>query len=251
LITLFEADAKSESQQLDPRSKLMGIVLFNGIVLFIKSLSLLFICLLVLTVILLYLRWNVFRFLRVGLILSLSLFIVIGFLFWTAKFQNLQHSTEIVATMRAILRFIILATSGLWFMFTTSVSRFIYSLEKMRLPFPLIFVLSIAIRFFPHCLREMELIMDNARSRGVWGWALILHPYRSARALLFPLLVRSLKKADALALAATIRGFGGPTPRSSRQRVGFQQKDFLFLFSILILSLSLFWADRWIMVQWG
>lgn len=235
---------------MDPRSKLLGLILFNGIVLFIESLPLLFLCLLVLTVTLICMRWNIFRSLRIGLILSLAFFIASVFLFWSGKFQS-PHCPEIMATMRAILRFIILVTSGLLFMLTTSVSRFIHSLEKMRFPFSLIFVLTMAIRFFPHCLREMELIRDNARSRGVWGWALILHPYRSCRALLFPLLVRSLKKADALALAATIRGFGGPAKRSSRQRIGFQREDFLFLFSLLILSLSLLWADRWILVQWG
>jgi energy-coupling factor transport system permease protein len=195
------------------------------------------------------LRWDVFRLARAGLILSLA-FIAGGFLSWFVKFQS-PHCLEIMAAMRAVLRLIILAASGLLFMLTTPVSRFIRSLEKMRLPFSLIFVLTMAIRFFPHCLREMELIRDNARSRGVWGRALILHPYRSCRALLFPLLVRSLKKADALALAATIRGFGGPAQRSSIRQTGFQKGDFLFLLSLLILSLSLLWVDQWLQVRGG
>jgi len=251
---LFEASFESEgSCRLDPRSKLLGLILFNAIALFIVSLHLLFLCLLVLAVTLMRLKWDVFRFTRAGLMLSLA-FLAGGFLFLFlflfGRFQS-PYCLELLAAIRAILRLIILATSGLLFMFTTSVSRFISSLEKMRLPFPLIFVLTVAIRFFPQCLREMEMIRDNARSRGVWGWQLILHPYRSCRALLFPLLVRSLKKADALALAATIRGFGGPVQRSSIRQTCFQREDFLFLVSLLFISLSLLWVVQWLMVRWG
>lgn len=233
---------------LDPRSMLLGLIIFCLTALFLKAIPILYLYLFIPLGILGYLNSDLLSF--KGIHMAAFFFLpACGLLYWWGK-SRIPFNPEAMATALAILRIFIFMASGLLFIFSTSLSRFIHSLEKMHIPFSFIFVLTMAIRFFPLMLREMECICDNAKSKGIGMRQWILHPCQSGRAFLFPLIIRSLKKADALALAATTRGFGSPIRRSSVKKLHFSSRDCIFLLSLLILVLSFLWLDKWILLKW-
>jgi len=100
-------------------------------------------------------------------------------------------------------------------------------------------------------LREIEFICDNARCKGVGLRHFILHPTQASRAYLFPLVIRSLKKSDTLALAATTRGFGAPIKRTSLQKFDFQGVDYFFIISLMLICIFFLWFDYYAPMLWG
>lgn len=112
---------------------------------------------------------------------------------------------------------------------------------------PAIFVLTVALRFFPLMLREINLVKESAYGRGAVRWkGFFRHPYRTFRALFIPIVIRSLKRADSLAVAATVRGFGAPVSRTSLYTLCIGWKDYLFLSVVPGISLSFLLFDIWI-----
>ena len=240
--------AQGKGYSFDPRLQLLGLILSCLTALFLKTVPVLYLYLFIPLGIIGYINLDFLSFKGIQSILFLSL-LACGCLYWWGKSQ-IPSNLEAMATARAILRVFIFVACGLLFVFATSLPRFIHSLEKMRVPFSLIFVVTMAIRFFPLMIREMEYINDNAKNKGLGKGRWILHPCQSGRAFFFPLVIRSLKKADALAMAATTRGFGAPIPRTSIHKLKISTQDFLFLLSLLILLLFLLLLDRWILLRW-
>ena len=232
----------------DPRLQLLGLVLSCVTALFLKSVPVLYLYLFIPLVVIGYLNPDFISFKGIQSIILISL-LACGYFYWWGKAQ-IPSNPEAIASARAILRIFIFVALGLLFVLTTSLPRFIRSLEKMHVPFSLIFVLTMSIRFFPLMIREMEYINDNAKNKGLGKGRWILHPCQSGRAFFFPLIIRSLKKADALALAATTRGFGAPPPRTSIYKLKIRPQDYLFFLSFLVILLSLFWLDRWVLLRW-
>jgi len=183
----------------------LGLILSCLTVLFLKAMPVLYLYLCIPIGIIGYLNPDFLSFKEIQSIVFFSL-LACGCLYWWGRSQ-IPSNPEAMAAARAILRVFIFVACGLLFVFATSLPRFIRSLEKMHVPFSLIFVFTMAIRFFPLMIREMEYINDNAKNKGLGKGQWILHPCQSGRAFLFPLVIRSLKKADALALAASISSF--------------------------------------------
>ncbi len=234
---------------IDPRAKMAGLILFCLLSFFLHTVPVLLAYLSIPIIFLIFLKpsGRFFTKMEIGAGLFLSACILLYF--W-ARAQCPIH-LDGIASARAIVRVFIFTGSGLIFMLTTSSSRFILGLEKLHLPPPLIFVLAIAIRFFPHLLQEMELISNNLQGRGIGFYQWLRHPVYSGRAFIFPVVIRAIKKADTLAMAATMRGFGAPIPRTCRQKLTISTPDYLFLISLLIIGLIFFYCDRYAYLKWG
>lgn len=98
--------------------------------------------------------------------------------------------------------------------------------EKLHIPYKYAFTFTTALRFVPVFSQEMNAIMEAQTARGVEYDT--NNPFRKMRLMLplcFPLLISSVGKTDATALAAEQRGFYLRTRESSYRRYPFGALD--------------------------
>lgn len=80
--------------------------------------------------------------------------------------------------------------------------------SKCRLPYKYAFTITTAIRFIPLLMEEMSGIMEAQKARGVqFDTGNILKRFSLMVPVTVPLLVSSVKKVDAIAIGAELRGF--------------------------------------------
>lgn len=132
-------------------------------------------------------------------------------------------------------QFALLIMSASFLTMTTTPSGLVTGLERLLRPFRFIGVpshdvavmVSVALRFVPTILQEMRNIREAQTARGAdFGTG---SPYRRMRAviaLLIPLISNTFRKADDLATAMEGRGYGGG-PRTSMHELHLTSKDFL------------------------
>jgi energy-coupling factor transport system permease protein len=116
---------------------------------------------------------------------------------------------SVVWLAAAELRFLIVAMWMFVFIYTTSVSDIAATLLALRLPLPVVFVISLALRLVPYTSRSLETIIAAQRLRGWSGGG--YNPItigRQAIALARPLLRRSVTVVEQISMAVQIRGFG-------------------------------------------
>ena len=98
--------------------------------------------------------------------------------------------------------------------------------EKLHIPYKYAFTFTTALRFVPVFSQEMNAIMEAQTARGVEYDT--NNPFRKMRLMLplcIPLLISSVGKTDATALAAEQRGFYLRTRESSYRRYPFGALD--------------------------
>lgn len=98
--------------------------------------------------------------------------------------------------------------------------------SKCRLPYKYAFAITTAIRFIPLFMQEMGQIMEAQKARGVcfdtrnvFKKAALMVP------LAVPLLVDSVKRTDAIAIGAELRGFSLRGPASAYHTYPFGARD--------------------------
>ena len=115
--------------------------------------------------------------------------------------------------------------------------------EILHVPYRYAFTFTTALRFVPVFSQEMNAIMEAQTARGVEYDT--KNPFKKVQLMLplcIPLLVSSVGKTDATALAAEQRGFYLRTRESSYKRYPFAAADYaaLFIAAALIVSGVLF-----------
>lgn len=111
--------------------------------------------------------------------------------------------------------------------------------EKLHIPYRYAFTFTTALRFVPVFGQEMNAIMEAQTARGVQYDT--KNPIKKMQLMLplcVPLLVSSVGKTDATALAAEERGFYLRTRESSYKRYPFEVKDYL-VFALCIVLIVL------------
>lgn len=236
--------------RLDPRTKiglLLGVTLLS---VYIDNI----IILLVLETLLLSLAvisetfWRMIRFLLFFFIFGLIAVIVLALI--TGNFNySLVYFSPFFA------RFGLMVTAGLIFAFTTSPNNLAQALEKMHFPAPLSFTLTITLRYIPTLAREAGAIMNALKLRGInlSAWDIIRRPSYFYRGIIIPLLIRTLKLSDEIAIAAESRGFNGENGRSSLSKLKIGIKDISFAVFMVIFCFTLLWADKSLLltISWG
>ena len=108
--------------------------------------------------------------------------------------------------------------------------------EKLHIPYRYAFIFTTALRFVPVFSQEMNAIMEAQTARGVeYDTA---NPFKKLKLMLplcVPLLVSSVGKTDATALAAEQRGFYLRTRASSYKRYPLAARDV----AVLVLCVAL------------
>ena len=182
---------------------------------------------------------------------SVLKFMIFFLMFWvlaivitTIITGDIAYSVEYFSPFFA--RFFILIAAGFLFAFTTPPQKLAQALQKLKVPPSIIFTLTITLRYIPTLAREAESIVNALKLRGIKikGMDLIKNPSYFYRGLIIPLIIRTIKMADEVAIAAESRGFKSNNHRSSLNDVKLGKNDYSFVFVTSILLIFVFMIDK-------
>ena len=219
--------------KLDPRTKILWLVGLTFLVFMIQAkIPILIIFGIVLISILLSklpLK-AVWRSSKLFLILFTIAYIVLfSLLLWSFK-------RGVVDGFFFSLKFNVLILSSILFAMSTSPRDLMLSLTKMKVPFEIAFMLTLAIRFVPVITREINHVIAAQKARAYKIKFSIRHPIQSVKTfipILIPTFNLLLTKAFDLSLSIEARAFRAKEKRTYPPRLKLELKDYL---SILILA---------------
>ncbi len=226
---------------LDPRTKMLLVA--GGLVLFLFSYDLLYIIILsILTAICLVMTKAYQNLRRVWFILvTIAVFTM---LIWSTItpgekviWRFITEESVIFATMTT-LKIVFMILWGLVFLSTTRNEEIIFGLVKVRIPYPLAFAFSTALRLVPTFLGAGATVAQAQRSRGLeLGSGNIFQRIKRYIPLLAPIFLISLRNTDQLAMALESKGFGRKGKRTFylESRFGYRDLVALFLFALVAL----------------
>jgi energy-coupling factor transport system permease protein len=121
---------------------------------------------------------------------------------------------------------------GLVLAFTTPPRKMASALKQLRLPQSILFIFILALRLFPVIIKEYQYILDSVRLRNLSIVRVLLF---QPQLVIFPILVRSVKLSDELALSAETRGFSMQNIQLPSYRLRFTLIDFAFIIGIIFV----------------
>lgn len=247
--------------RLDPRSKLIAMILYIIIVFwannFITNLIML-----TFTLVVIFLSQVKLSFFfngikpMVGIILFTTIFQMLftqgGEVFlslWIIKITSYGLSQAALIFMRFLL---IILFSTLLTLTTTplsladAVESLLKPLERLKVPAHEIgLMLSLSLRFVPTLMDDTTRIMNAQRARGVdFGEGNLIQKVKSIIPILIPLFASSFKRADALAIAMEARGYQGGDGRTKYRLLRWTTKDSLTILVIISLGIFLFFLKK-------
>ncbi|MDO5726038.1 MAG: energy-coupling factor transporter transmembrane component T [Tissierellia bacterium] len=152
-----------------------------------------------------------------------------------------KEGIDMAAKMAIRLIMLIMGTSMLTL--TTSPIQLTDGLESLLSPlkkigFPvhsLAMMMTIAIRFVPTLIEEMDKIMKAQMARGAdFDTGNIFQRAKSLVPILVPLFISALRRADELATAMDARCYRGDDGRTKLNPLKYEQRDFVALFCYLV-----------------
>ena len=243
--------------RLDPRSKLLALLLFILIIFWANNPltnGLLFIFVFFL-IFLSKIPWSFF-FKGLGSMLFLIAFTTLFQLFFTTRGATLFQFSFLKITDGGLAqagiifcRFVLIVIFSTLLTLTTTPLSLADAVEALLKPltifnFPvreLGLMLSMSLRFVPTLADDTTRIMNAQRARGVdFDQGSLLHKVRAFIPILIPLFASSFKRADALATAMEARGYQGKTERSRYRQLSWKWLDSVSLLILLLLGLLLF-----------
>ena len=247
--------------RLDPRSKLIAMILYIIIVFwannFITNLIML-----TFTLVVIFLSQVKLSFFfngikpMVGIILFTTIFQMLftqgGEVFlslWIIKITSYGLSQAALIFTRFLL---IILFSTLLTLTTTplsladAVESLLKPLERLKVPAHEIgLMLSLSLRFVPTLMDDTTRIMNAQRARGVdFGEGNLIQKVKSIIPILIPLFASSFKRADALAIAMEARGYQGGDGRTKYRLLRWTTKDSLTILVIISLGIFLFFLKK-------
>ncbi len=142
--------------------------------------------------------------------------------------------------LRSIPSMNVLLAIGLNF----SVQGFVGTMKSVRLPRLLFLPLLVFCRFVPEFVDVVRQLRDAVRMRGfsVGFGSAILHPFQTIRLTVIPLIVRTLRMADNLSIAAEMKRVGYAKKPTQLRTLRFRRLDFAVLaVTILVSAVLCFW----------
>lgn len=139
--------------------------------------------------------------------------------------------------LRSIPSMNVLLAIGLNF----SVQGFVGTMKSVRLPRFLFVPLLVFCRFVPEFVDVIRQLRDAVRMRGfsVGFGSAFLHPFQTIRLTVVPLVVRTLRMADNLSMAAEMKRIGYAKRPTHLQSLRFRRIDFAMLAVTALLSVAL------------
>ncbi len=151
----------------------------------------------------------------VYLVLALTWVFSLGCL-WLMGFYIPRMAEQTLAqTLVPFLRMWPLLNMALTVSLTMETGRALVSLKQMRLPRIIYLPVMVALRFIPGFFNDLKQLRECLLLRGIRVdfKLLVCQPMRTMRLLVVPMVIRALRLADELAVAAELKqvGYGTPT----------------------------------------
>lgn len=110
-------------------------------------------------------------------------------------------------------------------------SELMLSLQKIKVPKPIIVMICILIRFFPVLSKESIAIRNGMKARGLFSnWKdFMRNPFLVYECFMVPLIIRCIKLSDELGATAELRGLNADKKRTCIYEVYFGLKDICVL----------------------
>ena len=210
---------------LDPRTKIIILVIlsfmvFNDVSLYISGILVLipFICLLF---------SNHKR--------SALIYIVVYLLAKYIQIYILPTATGLTAIILitfsyTVSRMMPILMMGYYTITTTKVSEFISSMEKSNIPRDIIIPVSVVFRYIPSVFEEIKSITDAMKMRGFGlNFKSLQNPLKLIEFYMIPILISAVKTADELSAASLTRGLSNPEPRTHLFEVKLTKWDYSLL----------------------
>lgn len=130
---------------------------------------------------------------------------------------------------------------------TDAIEYLLHPLNHVQVPVHAIaLMLSIALRFVPTLIEEVQTIMNAQRARGMdFDQGSFIQRLKNVIPLLIPLFVSAFQRADELAIAMESRGYQGGVERTKYRQLHWQGRDHVALACVLAVS-ALVLALRWL-----
>jgi energy-coupling factor transport system permease protein len=240
-------DKDSFIHSLDPRIKLLFFILSALLVFFLNLLGILFYSLFTFCMVLISFSYkNIYRVKFI--MISIFLF---SFLIWALTNQSGvmlfgPFSTGgIELGLISGLRLILLMSIGVMFISTTRIEDLSVALVKIGFPYKIVFSFTTALRLIPLIISSVDDIKNAQKLRGIGQGEKKRSPIRQLKEqapLIIPVITKTLKRTNDLAIALEVKCFGLFTTRSFYNSISFTKRDFVFLivlFAALLISLLL------------
>lgn len=251
----------SPVHRLDPRNKLILVILYIVALFFIRTFTGFGIMALTLLIMILFSRVPIGKVLKsVRAVIFLVLFtMVLTFLFYKGEASDLiaewwifhLYWQGLISAAKLSLRLILLVMGPALLTLTTTPVELTDGLESLLKPLALIklpihelaIIMSIALRLIPTLIEETDKIINAQKARGADFESGNL--FKRAKALipvLIPLFVSSFRRADELADAMDSRCYRGAKGRTRMKVLRFRWSDlvaFLFLAAVFFVILLL------------
>ena len=248
--------ANSMIHSLDPRSKLMAVLLYI-VALFLVKNPLWYIVFLIITVAEFRLAKVPFRFFLKGL-KPIIILLVFTFVFRTlatpgevlAEFWIFEVTREgLIKGAQLASRIALMIVEASLLGYTTTpkemsdgLAQAFRPMQKIGLPVDEMSVMvMIAFRFIPVMLEEANDLMDAQASRGVeFENCSVFTKMKNVFSLLMPLFIGSIERSSELAMAMEARGYSADRPRSRMEPLVYCRNDkAVYAFSVLLLAAAI------------
>lgn len=224
--------------KIDPRSKLFVILLYLILGIIYQSLPELTILLIIV-----FIHLALGKCIRRYVITLLGLF---PFLIIVYVINYLTYYSLINAFI-PIYRFIIFIAILDIFFLTTDPDDFSLTLSEMHLPLNISLSFSLALRFIPSMINQMNEIIDAQLSRGLQlDRGNIITRIKNYLPILIPLIILSIKKSIEVAESLEIRGVAPGVQRIPYKRLKIKSIDYIYLIVNIISFLLLLFIGKYI-----
>ena len=248
--------AQSPIHRLDPRTKIIGTLVYILMLFFIKN-FLGFIAAMILLGMIVKVSKVPFRYIVRGLkaIVFLLLFTVIFNMFlikgdpliqfWIFTISKQGLYTAGFMGLRLILLIIgssMMTLTTTPIQLTDGIEKLLRPLKKIRVPVhDIAMMMSIALRFIPILLEETEKIMKAQQARGAdFESGNIIQRAKSMIPILVPLFLSAFRRAGELATAMEARCYRGDAGRTRMNELRYQNQDFIAFILITAGAFGLF-----------
>ncbi|MCQ4085474.1 energy-coupling factor transporter transmembrane protein EcfT [Saccharibacillus sp. JS10] len=234
-------ERKSSLHILDPRTKLIGFLLFMIVVMLLDTKSGYIAATLFVFIVLQLSRIPLTLYIR-GLmpLLPVVLLTLLYHLLWG---QGIGEGIRIFwRILLMVLPASALTATTRPLQMAQGIETLLKPLSKLRVPveqFALMIV--IAIRFIPTILEDIQRIRLARKARGFQSKRNLLSPMIEFIQILVPLLISTVRRADQLTLAIEARAYGDGRGRTVFRRLLFKKPDALATL-LIVLSLSIIFA---------
>ena len=132
--------------------------------------------------------------------------------------------------------------------FTTQVQTFALGLTRMGLPYKLAYTMTTALNLVPILQLETGVIVDAQRLRAMHSFeqGKLIDKIKAYPALVTPLVIGSMRRAQLMAVAMDSRAFGATASRTYMEDVHMQPQDWAFLVFAVLLTIGIIAASFWL-----